>query len=213
MQEITGNPRSEGVVFGQLGTLALREGNLVEAVRRYKEALLLFQRLGEPASEAIYQHQLGRVFQEARQWDQAERHYRESAVLEEHCGNLAGAAQTWTQLANVCRLSDRPQAAEHWYRKAIEGGLATGDTLGIATGLSNLADLLREHPGRLAEARQLAEQSLAIKETLDPGAAEIWLTYGTLAEIADRQSRPVEADKYRHLAHDAKRRLVGPHIK
>ena len=74
--------RTEGVILGQLGTLALQEGDLADAVKRYHEALKLFQRLGEPASEAVIQHQLGLAFQEARQWEQAEQHYRESASFE-----------------------------------------------------------------------------------------------------------------------------------
>jgi tetratricopeptide (TPR) repeat protein len=40
--------RSQGVTLGQLGTLAMVEGDLADAVKRHSEALELFQRLGEP---------------------------------------------------------------------------------------------------------------------------------------------------------------------
>ena len=205
----TGELRNQGATLGQLGALALAEGDLAEAVRRYQEALTLFQRLGEPAVEAVVQHQLGVAFQEARQWEQAERHYREAASLKERHGDLAGAAGTWNQLAAVCQQSGRPEAAETWYRKAIEGGKATGDTANVSKMLNNLAGLLQQQPDRLAEARRLAEESLAIKETLDPGAAEIWTTYNILAQIADRQPRPDQAADYRRQARDAKRRFAG----
>ncbi len=204
-----GDERTLGVIQVQLGSLALSEGDLTEAVRRYQEALTLSQRLREPTMEAAVQHQLGRVFETARQWEQAERHYRESAALKEKHGDLAGAARTWNQLAIVCVGSGRPEAAETWFRKAIEGGKATGDTPGLAKRLHNLANLLQQQPNRLAEARQLAEESLAIKRTLDPGAAEIWTTYSILAEIADRQSRPADAADYRRLARESKRRFAG----
>ena len=75
--------------------------------------------------------------------------------------------------------------------------------------LSNLADLLTAQPGRLAEARQLAEEALAIKKTLDPGASEIWKTYSILAEIADQEGKPEQAAEYRRLARDAKRAFAG----
>ncbi len=75
--------------------------------------------------------------------------------------------------------------------------------------LRNLAGLLRTQPGRLDEARELAEQSLAIKKTLDPGAAEIWKIYGLLADIADQQSQPDRAAEYRRLAREAKRNFAG----
>jgi hypothetical protein len=75
--------------------------------------------------------------------------------------------------------------------------------------LSSLANLLRTHPERLDEARELAEESLAIKQTLDSGAAEIWKIYGRLAGIADQQSQPDRAAEYRRLAREAKRNFAG----
>ncbi len=218
--------RQQGVVLGQLGTLAMREGNLAEAADRHRAALALFQQLREPASEAVLWHQLGRVFQEAQQWDEAERHYREAASIDEQRGNLAGAAQTWNQLARVSEEAGKPDAAEMWYRKAIEGFRAIGDKVSPSKCLSNLANLLLSQSGRLAEARQLAEEALAIKQTLDPGAAENWTTYNILAEIADKEAlvvppsggsggepakagTPNQAREYRRLARDAKRNFAG----
>nr|VFK80124.1 MAG: Tetratricopeptide repeat-containing protein [Candidatus Kentron sp. SD] len=206
--------RQQGTILAQLGTLALMEGDIADAVGRYQEALKWFQRLGEPAepaaeAEAGIQHQLGRAFQQARQWEPAERHYRASARLSEQGGDLATAAQTWNGLAVLNQSAGRIDAAERWYRKAMDGGRQTGDTLPTARALNNLADLLQSQPGRLAEAQGLAEESLAIKETLDPGAAEIWKTYNVLAQIADRQSQPDRAADYRRLAREAKRGFAG----
>lgn len=215
-----GDLRGQGVTLGQLGTLALLEGNLDEAADRHRAALALFRQLHEPAMEATAWHQLGRVFQEARHWDEAERHYRESARIREQQGDLAGAAQTWNQLAIVNQVAGKPEAAERWYRKAIEGGRRTGDEVGVAMGLNNLANLLRNLPGRLAEARQLAEEALAIKQTLDPGAAEIWTTYNILAKVAEKEAETTsdsrlktglqtQAREYRRLARDGKRNFAG----
>ncbi len=201
--------RTEGVILGQLGTLAMVEGDLADAVKRYHEALELFQRLGEPAMEAVAQHQLGMAFRRAQEWEQAEHHYRESARLEEQLGNLAGAATTWNSLGLVNKSAGKPEAAESWYRKAIDGGRKTGDNVGLSKRLSNLAALLQTQPGRLDEARELAEEALAIDKTLDPGAAEIWTTYNILAEIADGQSQPDRAAEYRQLAREAKRNFAG----
>lgn len=201
--------RGQGATLCQLGTLAMLEGKLAEAQSRYRDALAPFQRLREPTMEAVAWHQLGMVFEEARNWDKAERHYRESARLKEANGNLAAAAQTWNQLASISYIVGRSEAADTWYRKSIEGGKQTRDTVGLSKSLSNLSDLLRTQPQRLTEARELAEEALAIDLTLDPGAAEIWKTYDLLAEIADQQSRGTEAAEYRRLARDAKRNFAG----
>jgi tetratricopeptide (TPR) repeat protein len=203
------NQRGQGVTLGQLGTLAMLEGDLADAVQRFQEALKLFQSLGEPGMVAVAHHQLGVVFQEAQQWEQAEQHYRESARISEQGGNLAGAAQTWNQLASVNQLTGKPEAAESWYRKAIGGSRSLGDTALLPNCLSNLADLLRTQPGRLDEARQLAEEALAIKKTQDLGAAAIWTTYNILAKIATQQSKPDLAAQYRQLARTAKRNFAG----
>ncbi len=212
--------RGQSVTLGQLGSLAETEGKLEEALGRNREALALFQRLREPASEAVAWHQLGRVFQEARQWDEAERHYRESARLKEKHGNLAGAARTWNQLAILSNNAGRPDAAETWYRKALEVFRSAKDQLSVSGGLNNLAGLLRTQPGRLAEARGLAEEALAIRKTLDPGAVEIWKAYNILAKIADQEAAAAGGDRpkaelqqqaaqHRRAARDAKRNFAG----
>lgn len=215
--------RLQGVVLGQLGTLAMQEGNLPEAAERHSAALALFQRLREPAMEAVAWHQLGMVFQKARQWDEAERHYREAARIREENGWLVGnngAAASWNQLAIVNENAGKPSAAEMWFRKEIEVDRAMGNPNDLAPDLTNLADLLQTQPGRLAEARQLAEEALALKQKVDPGAAEIWKTYNILAQIADREAEActedrlkaglrAKASEYRRLARDAKRNFAG----
>jgi hypothetical protein len=62
---------------------------------------------------------------------------------------------------------------------------------------------------RLPEARQLAEEALAINQTLDPAAAEIWKTYTILAKISDAQQQPAPAQAYRRLARQSKAAFAG----
>jgi len=188
--------RSRGVDLGNLGAVAMVEGNLAEALNRHRAALALFQQLREPAMEAVAWDELGRVFQRSEQWDEAERHHRESARIKEEAGDLAGAARSWNSLAIVSKNAGKLEAAEGWYRKAIEGGRAQGDLLPVSRAMSNLADLLQSQPKRLAEARQLAEEALALKRTIDPGAAEIWTTYNILANIANTEAS-LTADSHR----------------
>jgi tetratricopeptide (TPR) repeat protein len=66
IDEELGDFRGAAVSNGSLGTLALKQNDLPEAARRYREALTIFQRLGEPTTETIFWHQLGRVYRQAR---------------------------------------------------------------------------------------------------------------------------------------------------
>lgn len=216
-----GDERGAATSQFQLGTLAMHEGNLAEAERRYQEALQTFRRLNEPASEATVQHQLGYLYDEAKQWDAAEAAYRESARLKESQGNLAGAVQTYNNLGNTMNNAGRREEAETWYRRALEGRRKVGDRAGEARTANNLADLLQNDPARLPEARQLAEQALAIKKTLDPGAASIWNAYTILAQIADKQAAQdgigaaekakleAEAREHRRLGREARSAFMG----
>ncbi|CAN5553658.1 hypothetical protein BH24GEM3_BH24GEM3_10970 [soil metagenome] len=86
--------------------------------------------------------------------------------------------------------------------------------------LYNLAALLQNHPERLTEARQLAEEALGIMNTLDPGAAKIWMAYTLLADIVEQEASLItengqqaelrtQGREYRRLARGAKRNFAG----
>jgi tetratricopeptide (TPR) repeat protein len=201
--------RMVAVDNGQLGNLALIQGNLAEAEQRYQTVLAIFQRFHEPSSEAIVWHQLGYMYDEAKQWEAAEHAYRQSAKIKEAQGNLPGAAQTWNNLAVVTKNMGKLADAEAWYRKAIEVDKQFGNAQGKARHLSNLADLLQNQPNHLSESQQFAERALAIKKTLDLATSKIWLTYNILAQITDKQGNAQEAKKNRRLAREAKANFAG----
>jgi tetratricopeptide (TPR) repeat protein len=198
-----GDERGQAVTLGQLGTLAYLEGNLAEAAQRHQAALSRFQQLGEPEMEAVAWHQLGRVYQAAEQWAEADQSYRESARINESQGNLTVAASTWGQLALLNETTGDLDSAEAWYRKALQGFEDAGDRVSQSATLSNLAALLQQFGDRLPEARQAAEDSLAIKQTLDPNTAKIWNIYQILAEIAAQQGETATAQNYRRLARES----------
>jgi len=201
--------RQVGVVNGQLGTLAMMQGNLQEAVERFHEALGIFQRLNEPASESTVWNNLGEIFRRTKKWEASEESYRNSARIKESQGDLASAAITWNNIAAIIQLAGKPKEAEEWYRKAIEANSKIGNRIQLSINLGNLADLLQNNLSRLQEARQMAEAALAIKKTLDSGAAEIWGTLNIMAQIADKQHQPEQARDYRRQAREAKANFAG----
>jgi tetratricopeptide (TPR) repeat protein len=185
-ETLKGEERGKAVVLGQLGTLALQQGNLTEARQRYTAALTAFRNLGEPRMEAVAWHQLGRVAEETRDWEEAERCYKESLAIKERIGDKALAATTCNQLAIVAVNAGRPEEAERWYKRAIEMNEERGDGNLLAGNYNNLADLLLAQ-NRLDEAEQYAHRAREIKETLDL-SSEPWKTFNILAEIADKRA-------------------------
>jgi tetratricopeptide (TPR) repeat protein len=213
-------PRQQAVVLSQLGTLALQEGELREATQLGHAALEMWQQLGEPAAEAHAWHNLGAVFQQAAHWDEAERHYREAARIKEQQGNLAEAATTWSNIALVSWEAGKREAAEMWFRKAIEVDRKFGNPMELVPDLCNLASMLKGIPGRLAEARQLAEEALAVYLKLGTGAVEVWRVYIVLAEILEKEAEmtsdpSLKAEcqtrerEYRRLARDTEYNFAG----
>ena len=152
------------------------------------------------------------TFEKSRQWEAAEQHYRQAAQIREAQGLIGGtngAATTWNQLANVSVGAGKLTEAEAWYRKTLNYFKSIGDLPSASKVLSNLADLLQQFPNRLNEAKQLAEESLSIKQTLDPAAAKIWTTYELLAQISDKQGDPAKAKEYRRLSRTARANFAG----
>ncbi|PDV98895.1 tetratricopeptide repeat protein, partial [Candidatus Viridilinea mediisalina] len=211
-----GDPRGEGVVLGQLGTLALRQRDYDAATRRYQEALALFRRLDEPSAEATAYHQLGRVAEEQRNWAAAEGYYRESLTIAERHNDQAGAATTCNELAIVAEGAGRPAEAEGWYRRALAlDEQVQPDSALHASHLSNLADLLateiragRMAATRLSEAQGYAARALAIREQLD-ASSEIWKILSILATLADLAGDTAAAAAYRRRERETFAQFAG----
>jgi SagB-type dehydrogenase family enzyme len=189
------DPRAQAVDLSRLGALAVAEGKSEEALRHYEASLALMRGIREPAMQAAVLHQMGTVLQEQHHWKEAERQYLEAARIWEQEDNLAAAAQSWNQLAALNVQAGRPEAAEALYRKAIDLNQRIGNRLQLGSHLGNLALLLVEQPGRLDEARQLAEAAVTIHRTLDPAAAQVWRNYGVLAGILAKEAETAADDR------------------
>jgi SagB-type dehydrogenase family enzyme len=184
--------RSQCVDLGHLGSLALEEGLLEEAIARYSSALDIAQALGEAALQAVGHHQLGRAYQAAGRAAEAEGHYNEAVRINEARGDVRGVEQSWKQLALLSMEAGNLEASEGWTRKAVDAMRRIGDGRGLARQLAQLGDLLKGNPAHLPEARRLVEESLAITLSIDPSNALAWKSYGTLATIDENMAAGLE---------------------
>jgi tetratricopeptide (TPR) repeat protein len=207
-QEI-GDLRGIALNEAQLGSLAQLQGDLATAVQKYQSALQTFQQLQEPQVEAAVWHQLGMLYEEKQQWVAADQTYRKAASIREQQGYLTEAVGTYNQIAILSMKIDKLTEAEAWFCKALQNTRIVNDQRGESRQLRNLANLLTNQPKRLSDAQQLATEALAIDQTLDPAATEIWTTYNLLAKIANAQGKTQQAQVYHQQARSAKAAFAG----
>jgi tetratricopeptide (TPR) repeat protein len=159
--------------------------------------------------KAISLYNLGRAFEGLGQREDADLVYRQSAEIWEFQNNLASAAKVWNQLGILSLGADKLEESEQWFYKALKADRLSGDVFAVSKRLGNLAYLLQQFPNRLNEAQLLAEESLAIKQTLDPAAAQIWDIYEILAQISDRKNDYAKAQSYRRLSREERSNFAG----
>lgn len=189
------------VIIANLGILAMHQNDLQEAIKYLRYPLEIFQQLNDHEAEAGLHYQLGLVYQKTQQWEAAEQAHREAARISELQGNVKSASAAWNSLAMISEDLSKFEAAEAWYRKALEAHKSVGNFYEMAKGINNLAGLLQKnYPNRLPEARQLAEEALAIMKTLDRVVSEIWKTYLLLSYIAEQEGDKEKAEEYRRLS-------------
>ncbi len=203
----TDNDRNQGVALGQLGTLAMTQGDLNEARKRHGEAQMLFHRMGENQHEALAWANLGNVAIEAKDWDEAEKYYKQAYALFESVGDLGYAARVCNQMYIVSNSAGRLEEAERWCMRAIELKEKHSTPSDLASSLSNLASLYLAQ-NRLDEAETYARRALAIKETLDL-SSQPWTTYNILAELAEKRGRMDEVREWRRKEQESFAAFAG----
>jgi SagB-type dehydrogenase family enzyme len=216
-----GVKRLRGVLHSDLGDALLASGQRGGARAAYEAALKTAEELKDLRGQGVDLGHLGALALSEGNLVEALERYRKALKLLQQLGEPAMEAVAWHQLGRVFQEMRQWDAAEQHYRKAIDINRKTGDRLQLRRNLINLADLLQHQTARLVEARELANEALAVTLTLDPATVEreIWKSYGTLACIADKEAASTEesqrsaalqllAHGYRQLAQYAPRFLA-----
>lgn len=201
--------RGQGVTLGQLGTLAMMQGDLNEARKRHLEALSLFQRMGEDQMVAMAWLNLGNVASNKSEWDEAEKCYKEAVSLYEKIGDYVYVASTYYNLAANSQNAGRPSEAERWYLRTLEHTKLLPDQ--GAKVYNNLASLYLSQ-NRLDKAEAYARRAVAIVETLDL-SSEPWKSYGILAEIAEKRGHKDEVREWRRKEQESFAAFAGSDTK
>jgi SagB-type dehydrogenase family enzyme len=182
-----GDHRAHGVDLDHLGSLALAEGNIEDALKHYRAALDVFQAAGDRNAVGVAYHNMGRALHEAQRWEEAERHAIDAARMRGDLEDHVGAAQSWALLASIGEKTARPDAAQDYHRKGLEAARRSGHPVLLRHHLATLANCLRTTADGTDEAIELIHQALnAVSlETFTP---DVWSIYGILGDLLERRA-------------------------
>jgi len=198
-----GDQRGQLAMLERLGQLALRQQDYAQARAHFQELLRIVRGLGEPESEAIAWNRLGTVALVVKQWDEAERCFRKGLAISDQHDDVIEAASFCNQLAIVAEGAGRLAEVEQWYRRALGiSNLPSHDKAAVCYNLALwlLKEVQAEHApaAHLAEARNYADQALAIHERLEASSkSPIWDSLGLLADIVGLEGEADAARDYR----------------
>ncbi len=165
MMEQGGSRRDKAGAIQLQGQIAQQRQDYAEAERLYQDALAIHRELGDEEMEALALNNLGNVARSQGQYDRAESYYKQALAIEEKRG---GKHMQVAYLGNLGLLAldrNRPTEARPWYERELALAQEVGRQDLVAHAQYGLAQVLEEE-GRYAEALDLAQKALEIRERL-----------------------------------------------
>ena len=181
----------------ELGDSLRAGGQYAEARKAYEAALKIAEELKDPRGQGVELGRLGALALTEGKLEEALARLEPARELFQRLHEPDMEAATWHQLGKVYHARRQWDEAERHYREAARISEERGRLIAASQTWNDLADLLQDEPGRLVEARQLAEQAVALSQRLDPTAADTWRGYGTLANITDKLAQASADDASR----------------
>lgn len=173
------------VTYDNLGTIALRRGELDVAEGWHLKSLAIREDLGDRPGTVVCYENLGIVAQERKRLDVAEEWYLKSLTIAEELRNPSGLSISYHQLGIVAQERERLDVAEEWYLKSLAIEEELGNRSGMAGSYHQLSTLAQRR-GLLDVSEGWCLKSLAIEEELGNllGMAS---SYHQLGRIAQRK--------------------------
>ena len=192
-----------GTLRSELGDALRASGQYGKAKQAYEAALKIAEELKDRRAQGVDLGRLGAVALAEGNLEEALVRHRAALLLFQELRESAMEAVAWHQLGRILHEQRQWDEAERHYREAARISEQCGDLAGVAHSRTSLADMLQNQPGRLAEARQLAEDALALAQSHDPGGRgpDIWKTYGILAKISDKEAATTADGERRAALH------------
>ena len=158
-----GDASAEGASLSAIAQIRWRGGDLTEAARRYRHALVVLERAGDVGAEAAAWGGLGLVYGQQRRSDEAMDCFDQAMKIARSVGDERGEALALANLGNVHRWSGRTDEAVALYERTLVVFRRLGDRANEGVTHANIGDLLHQR-GRLANAAKHLRRALRIAE-------------------------------------------------
>jgi predicted ATPase/class 3 adenylate cyclase len=164
-----GCPAEKAHIYNDLGWIHFHRGNMEEAERLLKQALIHAQECQREDIIASVYNRLGGVYYQTGEFEQAQNYVHQSLEARQRIGDIVAVARSYSNLGLLGWRMGNWQQALQYFEQSMELHATLGDVEGTISLHSNMGLLLTDM-GQIAEARRHLELSLA-------GAVQIGHSY------------------------------------
>ena len=152
-----------------------------QAIRKWKQALSLWQKVGNKEQEALLNLFLGRVYDDLGFKPKALEYYNQALTLYQALKDRAGEATTLNNIGAVYDALGEKQKALDFYQQALPLRRAVGDRAGEATTLNNIGRVY-DYLGEKQKALDYYQQVLPLSRAVGDRAGEA-LTLNNIGSV------------------------------
>lgn len=152
-------------VFNKIGHFYQNEANYTDAIKNYKEAFLVYEKLKDKKRMARIYNSLGINYSELYAEDNAIEYYFKSLNLNKEISNEDGVASNFTNIGNLYYNEENYGLAEKYFRDALLIYEKLKSKYGISSSYTNIANALADN-GKVEEGLDYYKKSIAIEEEL-----------------------------------------------
>ncbi len=148
-----------------VGYLFNQRGDMVNGLKKYKEALVLYESVKDSSGIGIALNNVGFVLQNMAEFESALNYYKRGYEIKKAAGDSAGMGVGLSNIASVYEFLKRPLLASKYYIQAVKLHERTKNIRLKAIAISNLATNMMDL-NKFDTAFLLVQQSLKLREEL-----------------------------------------------
>jgi tetratricopeptide (TPR) repeat protein/serine/threonine protein kinase len=176
----------------ELGNLDFEQSHHDEALRRYQEALAIFEKHGDRSGEGRTQGHIGTVYQAQGAHERALAFFTSAVTIAREIGNKSSESMHLGNLAAVYQVQDQANQAIELFSQAIDLAREIRDKRREGIHLGNLGNVYRAQ-GENERAVDLFTQAAAIAQEIGDKRSE-GIGLGNLGDTLTGLGRPKEAE-------------------